>query len=368
MTDTPKAKHYHRLKNRMFFVQLGLNVLILVVLLASGLSLGLRNFSGRIFNHFLLANGLYIMIFGIAMYLLYFPLSMLEGYIWEHRFSLSNQKFLDWLKDDFKKAILSGFVSLLAIEVVYVLLRHYPQTWWIGASLFWLFLSLVLARLMPQVIIPLFYKYLDIDNEDLKRRVLELFEHCHLKIKNVYSINFSTKTKKANAFICGLGNNRRVVLTDNLLDNFTIDEIETVVAHEIGHYQHHDILKLTMVHSAVMFGSFFLIHLFLKNSLAWFELKTIDDIAFFPMIALALMVLGFCVTPFLNTFSRRCEVRADHFSVSLTKKPSALISAFEKLGQMNLAEFAPGKWVELFFYDHPPLAKRIADIQKLKIG
>src|SRR6185436_5591651 len=107
--------------------------------------------------------------------------------------------------------------------------------WWVWAGVFWLFLSLVLARIMPNVIIPLFYKYSPIADQNLREKILGIFQLCQVKIKDVYQIDFSKKTKKANAFICGLGQSRRIVLSDTLVQNYTVPEIEAVVAHEIAH-------------------------------------------------------------------------------------------------------------------------------------
>jgi len=362
-----KSKEYHRFKNRLFFIQLIINFVLLIAFMLSGFSLALKNFSFQYSENFLIGNGIYIMAVAVIMYILHFPLNFVEGFTWEHRFNLSNQKFIHWLRDDVKKASLGLVVTVLMVEVIYVLLRRFPDSWWMGATFFWLLLNLVLARLMPNALIPLFYKYSDIENEQLKVRILELFKKCKVKIKNAYAINFSSKTNKANAFVCGLGNNRRVVLSDNLLHKFTDEEIETVVAHELGHYKNHDIIKITLVASYVTFLSFYMIDVFLKKALVWFQLERIDDIAFFPMLAAAFLVLNLFVMPALNAFSRRLEREADIFSMKTTGKPKSLASAFRKLGDVNLAEFEPNKFIEIFLYDHPPLAQRIKFVENFPL-
>ena len=359
MDKAQESKTYHRIKNQLFFVGLGVDIIFLIVVTVSGLSVGLRNFAANVSSHFFILNGIYTFFLAVGMYLLHFPLGFFEGFIWEHRFRLSRQKFLHWLGDDLKKAAINGIVMLIAIEVIYALLRRFPDTWWIGAGLFWLFLNLVLSQITPRVIIPLFYKYSVIENQELKDCILKLFETAHIKIKDAYAINFSAKTKKANAFICGLGESRRVVLSDTLLDEFSIPEIETVVAHEIGHYKHHDILKLTVIHSLVVFCGFFLIRQFLQKALGIFGLAHMDDIAFLPVVALAFIIFGFLMMPLLNSFSRKLEVKADDFSLKLTQRPQDFISMIKKLGMMNLAEFEPNAFIEMLFYSHPPIAKRI---------
>lgn len=356
---TRETKIYHRRKYQLFFLGFFLDAVLLITLAVSGLSVDLRNYSSQISSNFFILNAIYILIFAAGMYLAHFPFRWYEEFIWEHKFNLSTQNFNAWLCDDLKKNLINILVMLLAVEVIYALLRQFSDMWWVGAGVFWLLLTLVLARLTPNVIIPLFYKYANLKNQELKSRVLALFKGAQIKVKDAYLINFSSKTKKANAFICGLGASRRVVLSDTLVDQFTIPEIETVVAHEIGHYKGHDILKLTVINSIVVFLGFFLVNQFLRGALSVFHLKEIHDIAFFPVVALALSFLGFLATPLLNGYSRSLEIKADAFSLRLTKSPADFISMIGKLGEMNLAEFEPGLWVEVFFYTHPPIAKRI---------
>lgn len=360
MTDkNTLPKTYQRLKHRLFFFGLFLDIIFLLTLIASGLSVFLRDFSFACTDNFYAANGIYAAAFYLAMYIFHFPLRYVEGFAWEHQFALSNQTFPQWLADDIKKSLINFVVFIIVLEVVYMFLKNFPDTWWIGAGAFWLFLTLVLARITPNILIPLFYKYSPVEDQNLRESVLKLFKESRIKIKDAYLINFSSKTKKANAFICGLGQSRRVVLSDTLVSRFSVAEIETVIAHEIGHYKHHDILKLTVMHSAVVFLGFYLIDLFLKGAIRSFGIDRIDDIAFFPVVALAMTVFGFLIMPLLNGFSRSLEVAADAFSLKLTGKPADFISMIRKLGEMNLADFEPNRWIEFFFYSHPSIAKRI---------
>ena len=353
----PKA--YHKIKYRLFFISLTVNLLFLIFIFFSGISAGWRNFALNISDHFWAANGIYTAVFCFAMYLVNFGFYFFEGFIWEHRFQLSNQTFAKWLKDDLKRSLISFVITVIAVETVYLFLRSYPDTWWIWAGAFWLFLMLVLARITPTMIIPLFYKYSDIKNEELKKGILDLFEKCRLKVKDAYMVDFSAKTKKANAFVCGFGKSRRVVLSDNLVNQFSIPEIETVVAHEIGHYKNHDIVRLTAVNSAVTFLSFFLLDVFLKKMLIFGNIAYIYDIAFLPIIVVGLTVFSLATMPVLNGYSRFIERNADIFCLTVTRRPKDFISMIDKLGKMNLAEFESHPFIEKFFYNHPSIAKRI---------
>jgi len=222
-----------------------------------------------------------------------------------------------------------------------------------------LFLTFVMAKITPNIIIPLFFKYSTVENENLKHKIFKLFDLCKVSLEGVYSINLSQKTKKANAFLCGIGKTRRVVLGDNLLEKFSPDEIEIVIAHELGHYKHRDILKLLLMNSVIIFSGLYLVDKFLKYALVKLNLNSVADIAFFPILVLILMVFSFILMPIINGYSRKIEKDADKFSIEKTNNPQAFIDVMQKLGEMNLSEFSPNSFVEIFLYDHPPLAKRI---------
>lgn len=367
MDTDSSASTYQNIKHISFFVGLLLDIAVLLLLFFSGATFLLKqhllNFSANLF----IVNGLYIFFFSLIMYVVHFPLNFYIGFILEHKFQLSNQTAGAWMIDDLKKTLLGFFVGIISIEAIYVFLGRFPETWWIFAGIFWLFLSFVLAKLTPNVIIPLFYKYSLLENQELRDRIKQLFQTCRVSLKDVYAINFSAKTKKANAFLCGMGKNRRVVLSDTLLSNFSTDEIEAVVAHELGHYHNRDIFKMLMVNALMIFVGLFLVHQFLQWALVHFGLSAIDDIAFFPIVALGLMFFSLLMTPLLNAFSCWIERQADQFSLEKTQRPQDFISMMKKLGEMNLAEWQPSRLVEIFFYDHPPIAKRIAFAQNWKL-
>ncbi len=367
-SQNPQAPRYQKVKNYLFFVSLAIDIIILWIFFASGYSALLKNYAQGISSFAFIVNGLYLFIFSVIFYLIHFPLSVFSEFVWEHKFKLSNQKFHQWLWDDVKKSLLGFVVMLLLVETIYVLLRQFPATWWLGAGFVWLFISVILARIMPNIIIPLFYKYIPVENQELRERIFGLFKSCQVSLKDIYAINFSSKTVKANAFFCGLGKSRRVVLSDTLLNNFSTSEIEVVVAHELGHVKHNDVVRMLCINSGVIFAAFFMMDQILKKFLVASGLQRIDDIAFFPMLVLGFIILSLITTPLINAYSRVMEKRADVFSVAKTKNPMAFISLMKKLGEMNLSEFSPSWLIEMFFYDHPPIQKRIDYIQSIKLS
>lgn len=362
--DTSNSKRYHRTKNYLFLADIALNILVLLVFFFSGLSLATRNFLVHKISHYYLVVFFYALVLSFIFYLVGLPLSFYDGYILEHKFNLSRQNFFSWLKHNLKQSIISLIILSTVVEFVYFVLRNFSSTWWIWASFFWLFLSLVLAKITPSILIPIFYKYIPIDNQELKNKVFSLFSQCNITLKDIYAINLSKDTKKANAFICGLGQNRRVVLTDTLLNNFNNEEIKTVVAHELGHYKNRDTFKLVVGNSILSLAAFLIVDIFFKQALASFGIIKIDDVALFPLFAFYLLLISLALLPLQNSFSRFLETKADAFSLKSTESAQDYISALTKLGEINLADFEPNPLIEFMLYDHPALSRRIAFAKK----
>lgn len=360
MTSEARSKQYHSFHYILYFITLCLDAGVLAFFFFSGLSLSLQHYVSQMTSSFVLQNTLYVFMLSTVIAVLHLPLNFLSGYYWEHKFKLSNQKLIPWVVDEVKKFALSLGMLIVVINMTYVLLRQFPQNWWMGAAACWIFLSVVLAKIFPTLIVPLFYKYEPVNKKSLRDKVFETFEKCGVQLKEIYAIDLSKKTSKANAFICGLGKGRRVVLSDTLLEKFDDDEVEVVVAHELGHYKHRDMLKLLAVNGLAYFIGLFFVHQFLQFVMVTSGISSIADISLLPIFALTLMAFGFISAPLLNAFSRMVERQADAFSLAVTGKPGAFLSLMEKLGEMNIAETHPSKLKKLFFFDHPPIDERIA--------
>ena len=316
--DSKASREYHGIKKWLFFVGLFLDVCFLLVLFFSGHTFSLKNVALGVHSNFYIVNGIYFVLINLLMYVIHFPLNYFEGFYWEHKFELSNQTFGQWMKDSLKKNAVGLVIGIILIEAIYTFLRIFPHNWWIWATCFWLLISFILAKLVPNVFVPMFFKYSPIEEGDLKNNINDLFESCKVDIQDISTIDMSSKTKKANAFLCGVGKKRRVVLSDTLVENFSNAEIESVVAHELGHHKHNDILKLLFVNTFATAIGFYLVKDFLNFTILKYGLSSIDDIALFPLIMLALMAFGFVVTPLMNFYSRKVEKDADRFCLDKT--------------------------------------------------
>ena len=309
-------------------------------------------------NQYLLI-AFYVFSFILVLDLLTIPLNFYGGFVLEHIFKLSNQTLMGWIKDELKKFFLSIILLVFLVEIIYVFLRNFPDLWWIFTSVFWILFSIVLAKLAPVLLFPLFYKIIPVDREDVKDSLVALAEGTGIAIEGVYKINLSKNTKKANAALAGLGSTRRVLLGDTLLDSYSVDEIKSVFAHEIGHHVYNHVWKLLAIGVVTGFSGFALCHFVLINVITIFGYQFIHDIAAFPLLCLVLSAFGLILLPIQNAFSRKWERACDLYAIQKTNNPQAFISAMNKLAEQNLADREPNRLIEFLFYDHPPISKRI---------
>ncbi len=366
-----QAKEYARIRHRLFALDLALTAFALVVVLALGLNVWLKQSVLALARDVWLATFLYFAAAFIAYGALFFPLSYYSGFVLPHRYGLSTQTRRAWLMDVAKEGVLALALGGLVIEVIYALLRDAPSlpslaggvgegsSWWLWASAFVILFDIALANLAPILILPLFYKFEPLADAELVRRLTALAERARTRVRGVYTMRLSAKTTAANAALMGLGNTRRIVLGDTLYENYTPDEIETILAHELGHHVHRDIAWSLVVETALTLVGFFVADVFLRWSVAQLGYESIADLAAFPLMGLAIGVFGFITMPLGNAYSRWRERLADDYALRATRNAPAFIGAMEKLANQNLGELEPERWVEILLYDHPPLGKRI---------
>jgi STE24 endopeptidase len=360
MEDTSaQAKEYSRQKIRLSIYKLLLTILLLIVILLSGASLFLRGVVVNWTQNFYIQAGLYLVVFSLVYDLLFLGLDYYGGFLLEHKFRLSNQTILDWVKQGIKKFLLSLILCIVAGEMLYVFLRHFPNNWWLLVTAGWFLLTVVLGKIAPVLIIPLFYKCNPLDNESLKKTLLDLCTTCGVGIKRVFEIKLSKETRKANAAVAGFGKNKRILLSDTLLRNYSDDEIKAVFAHELAHVCLHHVWKILVFGALVSFISFYLAYVSFNKSLDFFGFKQVYDIAAFPLLALILLLIGLIFLPLQNGFLRCLEKKADMFALGHIQNKESFISMLKKLGKQNLSDPAPGKLVRILFYTHPSISERI---------
>ena len=214
---------------------------------------------------------------------------------------------------------------------------------------------------MRRLFLPLFYKFQALEREGLKQRLVRLSEKAGTQIRGVYEWKLSEKSKKANAALTGLGSTRRIILGDTLLENYSDDEIEAVLAHELGHHVHRHILKSIAVQAGITLVGFWAANVVLHYALERYHIfETFADFANLPLLVLVFTILSVLLMPVLNAYSRFNERQADRYCFRSIARVEPFISAMNKLAQQNLAERQPSTWVEWFFHSHPSITKRVA--------
>lgn len=357
-----QAKEYARIRRRLMVVDLALGGLYALVWLLGGLSVGLRDYLLQWTDNVGLLVAGFVLIFGGIYFLLDLPLGYYSGFVLPHRYGLSTQTLSGWVVDLIKSVLLGGILGLLVIEIIYYVLRISPDLWWLWAGLILLFFSVILANLAPVLLMPLFYKFVPLEEEhaDLVDRLMNLADRAGTHVRGVYQFDMSRRTKAANAAITGLGNTRRIILGDTLINEFSPDEVETILAHELGHQVHRDIPIGILVESIITLGGLYLASLGLQWGVEVFGFEGVADIAAFPLFGLVVGAYGMVTMPLGNAFSRWRERRADEYALKTTSNGQAYASALTRLANQNLAEADPEPWVEVLLYSHPALNKRIA--------
>jgi STE24 endopeptidase len=357
-----QAKEYARLSRRLLLADMAFTGVYALAWLVFGWSVALRQaLSGIISNDWLLVIS-YAVVFGGVYFVLDLPLSYYEGFILPHRYGMSNQTMSGWVFDQLKGLLLAGALGGLVLEIIYAVLRAAPDTWWLWAAMIMLLLTVILANLGPVLLMPIFYKFTPLGEEhaELIGRLLRLADQAHTRVSGVFQFDMSRRTKAANAALAGLGNTRRIILGDTLLAEFTPDEIETVLAHELGHHVHKDIPVGILLDTLTTLVGFYLAGLGLRWGATVIGASSPADIAAFPVFLLVIGLYGLVTMPVGNAFSRWRERRADEYALQATQKPGAFASAMTRLANQNLADADPEPWVEWLLHSHPALSKRIA--------
>lgn len=354
-----KAKEYARIRHRLFALELILSAIALGFVLLSGMSAWLRDAVLSISPDPWAFTALYFIAGFVGYAALFSPLTYYGGFVLPHRYGMSTQTIRAWLWDAIKGAGLGVLLGGVVIETIYFVLRAVPAWWWLLAAGLMLMFNVLLANLAPVLIFPIFFKFKPLEDQELVTRLVKLAARAHTRVRGVYTMMLSEKTTAANAAFMGLGNTKRIVLGDTLYQNYSHDEIESILAHELGHQVHNDIVWGIGVETVLTVISFFVADQILRGGTLYFHFDGIADLAAMPLFALVLGAYGLVTMPLGNAYSRWREKRADEYALEATRNARAFIGAMEKLANQNLAELEPEPWVEFLLYDHPPIGKRL---------
>lgn len=363
-----KSKRYARLKYKLAIIDTAYLLFLLLLLQFSEFNTRLEYFCQSVFTNQVLSIALYSAVIFLLYSALSFFLDFYRSFTVEHRFGLSNQSIKSFFSDYLKGMALSLVFFMVLIEGFFYFIRNNPVSWWWMSAIFWIILSVIIARIFPVLIIPLFFKYKRIEDERLRQRILDLAAKMKVRILDVFEIDYSKKSLKANAAFVGMGRSKRVLLTDTLLrGRFVPEEIEMILAHEFAHYRYRHLVKMVSISSLVVFAAFYIFYV-LNDRFFAARGMAVWDIANIGIWIFIFIVFQALVTPALNFISRAMEANADRMAIRITGDPGSFISMMEKLSEQNLADKKPPLWAKLFFYNHPPVEERIGYAKNAEVN
>ena len=368
-----KATRYHRRKRQASVAAVVVSALLLGGLIPSGWSAAMRDAAvaaaARVAPGALQAPTIvlvYVVLLALINAAVGLPLDFYSGFALERRYGLSNETFGAWVRDQAKSFAIGLLLGGAAAELIYWLIRLSPDRWWLSAGALFTALIVVLTNLAPVLLLPLFYSVKPLARDALRARLLALADRAGARVLGAYEWGLSDKTKKANAALAGIGVTRRILVSDTMLAEYSDDEIEVVLAHEIAHHVHGDIWKGIAFESLLVFVGFRLASGVLRAAAVLAGLAGVDDVAGLPLLLLAAGAVSLVMVPVAHAMSRAFERSADRFALDLTRNPGAFISAMRRLGAQNLAEEHPSRVVQWLFYSHPPIRDRIAAAQSFR--
>ena len=355
-----RSARYHRLRRRASIASTALGFGCLVAIVVTGGSAALRAYAGSVTgSSFVLTLTLYVVLVGLINEAISLPFAFYQGVTLERRYGLSTQTTARWWLDHLKAALVAFVFALISALIVCSLIRWAPNRWWMLSAAVFTIIMVGLVQLAPVLLLPLFYEFKPLDREALVRRLVALADRAGARVMGVFEWRLSDKTKKANAALAGIGQTRRIIISDTLLAEHSDDEIEVILAHELAHHVHRDIWKGIALETGLIALGFYLADAVLMRFAMSFGLTGKGDIAALPLLLLAAAAVSLALMPLANALSRAHERRADRYALEMTKNVPAFVSAMKRLGAQNLAEEHPSRLVQLLFYTHPPISARI---------
>jgi STE24 endopeptidase len=363
--EESRARTYHRRQLALSLAEIALSAVYLLILVetraAVSLTVWIRQWTSRWWLEVLVV----VVILTAGHRLLTMPLTWAGRFWLPRRYGLLHQSLGRWLLDVIKAGVLGGALGLAAVEVLYGLMRVTPW-WWLWAAAIFLAGYAMLALVAPVWLVPLFYRLTPLPDGPLKTRLLALADGVRVPVTGIWVVDQSRKSRTTNAAVSGLGRTRRVLLFDTLLNEFTPDEIEAVVAHELAHQLHGDIRRGLLVQGALTLVTFWVANHALHAGARLLALDGPADPGGLPFFGLVLLAVSFVALPIANGWSRHVERSADRFALETISDPGAFVGAMERLAGLNLADRDPHPLEEFVFYSHPSIGRRISAARQFR--
>ena len=306
----------------------------------------------------------FIGIVAFASSLIDLPVLMWRTFVIEQRFGFNKMTLGMFFGDQIKHGLIGAAIGAPAVAAVLWIMDSLGAAWWVYAWAFWLTFSLAMMVLYPTFIAPLFNKFEPMPAGELRSRIEALLERCGFRSDGLFVMDGSRRSAHGNAYFTGFGKGKRIVFFDTLLNRLGGDEIEAVLAHELGHYKHHHIWKRVGWIAAGSLAFFALLG-WLVDAPWFFEqlgVSSQGDAMALTLFALVIPVFSFPLSPILSLMSRKHEFEADAYAVAQTRA-DWLVTALVKLYRDNASTLTPDPLYSQFYDSHPPAALRVARLQ-----
>jgi STE24 endopeptidase len=368
-----RASRYHRLRRRAIIASTAAGAAWLLLLLYSGGAAALGRWADSFDARFAfpLGRALSVAAFVAVAALGYeasvLPFSLYRNFVLERKYGLSSEPLRSWTSDHLKALSLGLLLTTAAAAAIRTSMQLLPAWWWVVCALLFACAGVLIATVTPILLMPLFYRFRPLERESLRQRLLALSARAGVRVLGAFEWGLGEKTTRANAALVGLGRTRRILVSDTLLKGYSDDEIEVILAHEVGHHVHRDVWSALALDSVVIALALLGGHLASRQWGAAFGIGRPADLAVLPLIALAAGAVSLLLAPLSNAWSRYNERRADLFALTLTHRPAAFISAMRRLGAQNLADARPSAAVIWFFHTHPTIDERIETARRFRL-
>ncbi|HVS53839.1 MAG TPA: M48 family metallopeptidase [Opitutaceae bacterium] len=312
------------------------------------------------------SRALFVLFAGVLLTVPSLPFDWWEQFRIEEKFGFNKSSAALWVADKLKGTALLFAIGFPLLWALLALVKWMGAAWWVWGFALMFSFQLLMLVLYPKLILPLFNKLTPLPEGELRARLLALGDRTGFRAQTIEVIDGSKRSGHSNAYFTGFGRFRRIVLFDTLIAQLTPEELEAVLAHEIGHYRRGHIPKMIAFSAAAMLAGFAVVALLARS--AWFNpafgFPAGEMAPAFLLFGLLSGVVTFWFSPVANAFSRRYEYEADAFARDAIGGPAPMIGALRKLAQKNLSNLTPHPWFSAFFYSHPTLVEREAALAK----
>ena len=345
-------------------------VVLIAVLFSGALPWVFESFSAS-FGSSIFAMAGFLFVTGIALSIPALPFAWYAQFKLEERFGFNTTSIKTWILDRMKGFLLAVLLGYPLLALVLKLIEWTGANWWLWAAAVVIAFQLLVLLIAPAIIMPFFNKFTPLPEGTLRERLFALAQRTDFPTRSIEVMDGSKRSRHSNAFFTGFGRFRKIVLFDTLVAQLTEPELESVLAHEIGHYKKRHVLKLRGVSFAGVFVAFAVIAWLARQQWLYrafgFEYRggfaATNVVPAMLLFALLAGTISFWVSPFVHIWSRHFEYEADGFARATMGEAQLLIQALRKLSEKNLSNLTPHPLYSAFYYSHPTLLEREGALQ-----